>query len=413
MSDTKPSLFRAEVAAHRRERLHGSVSIITPMAWQAIGGLLIVALVVAVAFLATASYARVETVTGTVALDTGVANIVPSRPGRVAELAVGEGERVKAGAVLVRIRAEEDMVGGDTAPGRMRDALREQDARLAAQGSLLRRAATEEQARIAATIAGLGAELASMDAQIADQRRLVGAAVAEFEAVRKVAADGFISRRDLDTREATLLSRRQQLAQLEQLRTAKHTALAEARRSTAQSAAAVEAQVASTQSSRAALTQRLTEVELARGYTLTAPVDGVVTGLVARLGQPAAADQPLMMIVPRGAHPRVELYVPTAAAGFMAPGQQVRLAVDAFPYQRFGTIGGRIAQVSGAAMARQTRDGPVPVYLAMVDVPQPWVCAFGRNQPLLPGMTLSARVVTEERSLLEWLFEPIFAVRNR
>jgi membrane fusion protein len=41
------------------------------------------------------------------------------------------------------------------------------------------------------------------------------------------------------------------------------------------------------------------------------------------------------------------------------------------------------------------------------------VAAFGRNEALIPGMTLSARIVTEKQSLLEWLFEPLYAVRQR
>jgi membrane fusion protein len=32
---------------------------------------------------------------------------------------------------------------------------------------------------------------------------------------------------------------------------------------------------------------------------------------------------------------------------------------------------------------------------------------------LVFGMTLSARVVVDRRSLLEWLFEPLLAVRGR
>lgn len=155
----KPNIFRPEVAAYRRDRLQGSVSIITPMAWQAISLLLIVALILAIIFLSNASYSRVETVSGTVTLDKGVANLVPSRPGRVAELMVHEGQHVRSGSVLMRIRAEEDMIGGDTAPGRMRNALREQDVRLASQGTLLMRAASAEQGRFSETIAGIKAEL--------------------------------------------------------------------------------------------------------------------------------------------------------------------------------------------------------------------------------------------------------------
>jgi membrane fusion protein len=39
--------------------------------------------------------------------------------------------------------------------------------------------------------------------------------------------------------------------------------------------------------------------------------------------------------------------------------------------------------------------------------------AFRRKQSLLAGMTLSARIVTRKQTLLEWLFEPIYAVNRR
>lgn len=79
-----------------------------------------------------------------------------------------------------------------------------------------------------------------------------------------------------------------------------------------QASSSAEAQQAGAQSERAALTQRLAEADLSRGYVLTAPIDGVVTGLTARLGQPASGEQPLMLVVPAGARPQAELYVPSA-----------------------------------------------------------------------------------------------------
>ncbi|MFL6844306.1 MAG: HlyD family efflux transporter periplasmic adaptor subunit [Allosphingosinicella sp.] len=149
-------------------------------------------------------------------------------------------------------------------------------------------------------------------------------------------------------------------------------------------------------------------------YTLTAPCRGIVTAVAARPGQPAEPGQPLMVVVPDGATPRAELYVPTRAAGFLAAGQEVRLAVDAFPYQQFGTRTARIAAVSRVAVPRRLADGrSVPVYLVSADLDRPWVAAFGRRHGLLPGMTLTARIVTERQSLAEWLFEPLFAARGR
>ncbi|HEY7810956.1 MAG TPA: HlyD family efflux transporter periplasmic adaptor subunit [Allosphingosinicella sp.] len=407
-------LFRKEVLEHRADRLHGDVSIAIPISWQIIGWTLLAALVTALVFLFVASYARVETVTGAIVLDKGVAQIVPSRSGVVSELPAREGQRVATGEPLARIRSEEDMAGGGTAPRRIIGALEEQDRRLANQAALLGRAATAEESRFAAEIVGIEAELASLEAQFSAQRRLVEVAENEFNQIQGVAGKGFISRRDLEAREGALLTRRQQLAQLEQTRAAKRSDLAEARREIAYAAAAAEAQAAGMQSTRAGLAQLVAQAEVAQGYTLTSPISGTVTGMTARLGQPASQQQPLMAIMPSEATPRVELYVPTSAAGFLAVGQEVRLAVDAFPYQRFGTVTARIASISSVAMPRATpAGGAVPVYLVTADLGQPWVTAFGRRQPLLPGMTLSARIITERQSLFKWLFEPIFAVSTR
>jgi membrane fusion protein len=407
-------LFRKEVLEHRQDRLQGDVSIAVPVSWQVIGYTLLGALVIALGFLFTANYSRVETVTGAIVLDKGVASIVPSRAGVVSELLVREGQRVQRGAPLARVRSEEDMAGGGTGPRRILEALKERDRRLASQTALLGSAAAAEQSRLSAQISGLVQQIASLDTQLAAQRRLVEVAQAEYDQVQDVAGKGFISRRDLEAREATLLARRQQLAQLQQSRAATVADLAQAGRGITQTQAEAEAQAAGVQSSRAELTQEVAEAEVARGYTLASPIGGTVTAVTARLGHPASQQQPLMVIMPAAATPRAELYVPTSAAGFLAIGQEVRLAVDAFPYQRFGPVRARIAEISSVAVPRVTSDGgAVPVYLVTAHLSDRTVTAFGRQQPLLPGMTLSARIITERQSLFEWLFEPLFAVVNR
>jgi membrane fusion protein len=95
-------------------------------------------------------------------------------------------------------------------------------------------------------------------------------------------------------------------------------------------------------------------------------------------------------------------------------GQDVRLAVDAFPYQRFGTVRGKVVTVATSSMSAQGEDGrPIVVYPVTVELEQPSVAAYGRREPLVSGMTLTARIVTEKQSLLQWLFEPLFAVQRR
>ncbi|HEX8450343.1 MAG TPA: HlyD family efflux transporter periplasmic adaptor subunit [Allosphingosinicella sp.] len=409
------ALFRAEALRFQSDRLHGEVSLALPLSWQIIGYLLLGALLAAAAFLFLTSYSRAEMVSGAITLDTGVATVAPSRSGVIAALDVREGQRVAQGAPLVRIRAEDDMVGGATASERRRRGLAEQDARLANQGASYEAAAAAERARALAQIDGLATEIGFLDRQIADQQELLKTAVNDLAVVQGVAKKGYVSRRDVEAREASVIQRRQQLAQLEQSRGAKRSELAETQRAIAQSAASAEAQVASAQTARAALVQQLTEAELSQGYVLTAPVGGIVTGVTGRIGQRASPEEPLLMIIPDNATPTAELQVPSVAAGFLAPGQEVRLAVDAFPYQRFGTVAGRIENISAAAAARPLPDGKGTgaFYLVTVRLARPWVEAFGRRQPLMPGMSLSARIITERRTLMEWLFEPILAVGRR
>lgn len=413
-AESRHPLFRHEVTQHRAERLHGDVSLAVPVAWQTVGYLIATALVAALAFLALGSYARVETVSGAIVTDKGTAPIIPTRAGVVVELLVRDGQAVPAGTPLARIRSEEDLVGGSTAPERVIAALHDQDDQLSGQASLMAQAGRAERGRLSAVAEGLRQEMTTIDQQISDQHRLVSLSEAEFHQVESIAAKGFLSRRDIESRESSLLARRQALSQLQQARAAKSASLAESSRSIAQAGATGQAQVAGVLSQRTELTQQLAQIEAARGYTLTSPVSGTVTAMTARLGQPATTGQPLMIVIPKGGRKRVELYVPTNAAGFLSPGQEVRLSVDAFPYQRFGTVTARIAEIASAVVGRPAANGvTVPVFLVTADLHQDSVEAFGKRQPLLPGMALTARIVTQKQSLFEWLFEPLFAVARR
>lgn len=406
-------LFRPEVLAARKDRLHGDISLAVPIPWQLISFLLFAAVIIAAVFLASASYSQVTNVDGAIVVDKGTAPIVATRAGVVAGVGVHDGQKVVTGEVLTRIRSEEDLAGGGTAPQRVLASLHEQDRQLGDQAAMILGAAAAERSRLEETIAGAQQEIANLDHQIADQQQLVTLAETQFSRIQTVAAKGFISRQDLDARQATLLSRRQQLEQFRQSRAAKLASLADARRSIAESASTAQAQSVAVQAQRTQLAQQTAQFDAAIGYALTSPVDGTVTALTARVGAPAVQGQSLMVIVPKGGRTRVELYVPTSAAGFLKKGEEARLAIDAFPYQQFGTIPARIADISNAPISKQTANGAVPVYLVTAELSRPSIRAFGREQPLVPGMSLTARIVTRRQTLLEWLFEPLFAVSRR
>ena len=54
-----------------------------------------------------------------------------------------------------------------------------------------------------------------------------------------------------------------------------------------------------------------------------------------------------------------------------------------------------------------------PVFRIRVSLSRDAMQAYGESIALQPGMLVSAEMVFDRRSLLQWLFDPIYAVRGR
>jgi membrane fusion protein len=408
------TMFRSEALNASSGRFTGDVLIAVPTSWQVIGYLLGGSVIVAAIFLSLASYARIETVSGTIVPAAGVVSIIPTRSGVIAVLPIHEGQDVKAGAELASIRAEEDGVGDVTAAARIEAAIARQDASLAIQSDQTAAAAEAQLRQIAAQCEGLASEAAQLQSQIKYQRDLILSAQRDIDHVRPIAERGFISANDLRQREDNLLSRRQGLAQLMQELATKQAAIAEAKRNAVQVASQSRAQSASLAATRAEVAREAVSAASARAYVLRAPIDGRVAALTARVGQPANTQTMLMSILPARSNLRAELAVPSAAIGFVREGMEVRLALDAFPFERFGTVNGRVVTVARNTVNQQSADGTmVSTYPVTVALARSSISAFGRDEPFVSGMRLTARIVTERQSLGAWLFEPLLAVRQR
>lgn len=408
------TLFRPEALAARRARLQGEVQVIVPTGWHLAGALLVAIVVAAGAYLIAGSYARIEMVTGRLVPVSGAAAMLPARAGIVGAVHVREGQLVDAGTRLADVRSEDATRTGATPGDLILAALADQRARLAAREAATDRAAAADVDRLRAQIGGADAELAGIAEQMSTVEQMVAVADEGLDAYRAATVRGFVSRRDLQQREDLRLTRIQQLAVLRQQRARLVSEREQARRALAQAMAQREAQAEGALAERAALAQRQAEIEAGTGFTITAPIAGRVTGLTAKPGQPANPQRPLMTIVPAGAALEAQLLVPTRAIGFVAPGQEVRLAIEAFPYQRFGMVAAQVVSVSEAAVAEiKTATAAEPAYLVTARLLDQRLTAFGTSHKLTADMALTARVVTEKRSLFEWLWEPIFGVARR
>ena len=92
----------------------------------------------------------------------------------------------------------------------------------------------------------------------------------------------------------------------------------------------------------------------------------------------------------------------------LAAGQKVRLFFDAFPYQRYGTLTGRLEWVSPATVT--TSEGQA--FAARAGLDQTAFSGRGQNRPLRVGMKGEARVLIGSRTMIEYAFEPIHQLRE-
>ena len=405
-------LFRPE-AMRGQDRLHGDVVLVPPVSWQVLGGFLLASIAAALLFLATAQYGKVTTVSGRLAGDRGVLRAVPTRAGIVEQVLVREGQQVETGAPLVRIA----IATGDgtfSLEERRAAAIAQRDRMLRASEPEVARVTAAEARALRAQIEGDRGEAAGLSAQIGEQQALVRSAETELERARRVAARGFVSGRDVLVREELLATRRQSLARLGQELGSRRARIASAQADLMRLEGELALQRVGLAGQRAALVGAAAADENASSVIVTAAEAGTVTGILVNRGDAVSPDRPLLSIVPRGTRLRAHLEIPPTATGLVAPGQDVRIAVDAFPYATYGTVEARIDTVSAATVPVTRSDGTGgEAFLVDATLAAQSLDAFGRAQPLRPGMTVSARITTRSRSLLEWLFEPLYAVRRR
>jgi membrane fusion protein len=234
----------------------------------------------------------------------------------------------------------------------------------------------------------------------------------------EVARKGYLSRRDVNSREVAVLSAEQELATLNRQKSTVERDIADIRARLASIPLEINAARSEAETAEASISQRRAESEARRLQFVTAPVGGRVAALPVTTGQSISAGATVAVIIPTGGRIEAELLAPSRAIGFVQPGQDVALSLQAFPYQRFGTVAGKIRTVSSTVISPNEIQLPglsiqEPVFRIRVALTRESILAYSQTIPFQPGMLVSAEIVFDRRSLLEWLFDPIYAVGRR
>lgn len=362
-------------------------------------------------------YTRRERVDGFLELDTGAARILMPEAGRVSELLIKEGDEVAAGASMARISFDRATVATLSTSGAVVGELNQRKLILEKEQNQLRELGEQQVEQVKKRVLDLQNEIAQVDREVKLQEQRIGSAKEQAQRFQKLAAEKFISdvvaRQKLDD----VTDQEIRVQALKRQRITLERDLGAARMEEPSLTLRSRTQIEQVDRQISEIQQSLAQEEAKRETVIRAPLAGTVTNIAVNAGQSVAADALLATVVPKGSALHAELLVPTRAIGFIAPGREVMMRYEAFPFERFGQYRGVIADVGRSVWSPGERIGPMtvrePAYRIVVKLEQQSVAALGRDFPLRSGMLVNADILLEKRTLFEWIFEPVLRFKSR
>lgn len=144
---------------------------------------------------------------------------------------------------------------------------------------------------------------------------------------------------------------------------------------------------------------------------LHAPIASIVNAINVRtIGGVVPPGEPLLELTPVDVPVQVEVAIPPKDIAFMELGQPVSIKLTAYDFSRFGGLDGEIVFVGSDALERQ--DG-TKYFQIRAETTAPWLESDGERYPISPGMEANMDVMISKRTVLSYLMEPVFRLKDR
>lgn len=168
----------------------------------------------------------------------------------------------------------------------------------------------------------------------------------------------------------------------------------------------------------AGLEEKLAEtersVEAARDVlervVVRAPVGGSVLNLRTKtIGGVIGPGEPILDLVPDQERLIIDARVSPLDIDAMHPGLPATVVLTAYPRRTTPTVAGRVAWVSADRQSDDAAPGKEAesYYMARVEVDGPAMAALPDGVALVPGMPVGVMIKTDERTLLDYLLDPL------
>lgn len=410
-------LFRDEALQRFRGTAWQPPLLSQPVSAWALAAAALIAVSAFIAFAATFEFARKEQVRGYLTPIGGWSRVTAKSFGVVRHRLANPGENVRNGDVLLEISPGDGVQQALTVHYRMLEEIQGRRAALAERLVLIEREFEQEAALLRRANEADGHELERIGEEIELTRAQARAARQRYLDGVRLADSGALSQADATRLEDDMRSRLLALSERRRAADRLRVAVASAASRLTQLKTRRDLSNAAIREQLHALATEESRILGEGAQRVLAPRDGVVVSVRVEAGDGVQPGQALLDIVPPGSVLQGRLLVPSTAMGFVEPGQEVRIYLDAFPYERHGAQSGRVRHVSATALTHgDTPTGQIQVgahYRVDVEFPNGFTLSPAQAQALRPGMTVTADLVRDYGTLIDWMMEPLRGAARR
>lgn len=397
-------------------------------------------LLLAVLYSVLASVDVVATTMGRIVPSGKTKVVQPLEAGIVRAIHVRDGQRVKAGEVLLELdptsteadsaRVQRESFEAEADVLRL-TALLDGKAQFAPPAGLSAEMAVNQQAVLSSRQAEQRSRLAGLDADIARRqadRDAVASSLKQAEASLPLVQKKLAMREDLartgHIAETGLIEAKLELLNLEKEVEVSRNRLAE---SGASLNAVIQQKAQAVAEFRARAAAELSDAARKRDMArqegikadkrrdqqiLRAPIDGVVQQLaVTTVGGVVTPAQQLLVVAPEHHVLEVEAQAFNKDAGHIKSGQRAIVKIETYDFTRYGYIEGEVQWVGGDAVNDPKLGSVYPLRIRLKEDTTPYA-VNGRKGQAAPGMSVTADVRVAERRLIEYFLAPMLRYKE-
>jgi HlyD family secretion protein len=114
----------------------------------------------------------------------------------------------------------------------------------------------------------------------------------------------------------------------------------------------------------------------------------------------------IAQIAPHNTSVILKAYMPSEQSGFLKIGMPVKIKFDAYSYQDYGVLPGRVTWISPNSKIQDTNQGKIETFELEISLDQPYIQTGNKHITLTPGQTATAEVIIRQRRVVDFILDP-------